>query len=79
MTKPKTLWRLEVLALLRKEVAAVGSMRAYARQHGYTVAYLSDVLRGRRDPGPKVLTPLGLVRDTPAEQNYSYRKTGKAK
>ena len=40
------------------------SLREYAKALGVTVAYLSDIYRGRRDPGPAVLKCLGLKKRT---------------
>lgn len=74
MTKPKPLHRFAVLDLLRAEIEKAGSLRKYAKQSGYTAAYLSDVLRGRRDPGPKILEPLGLVAEVTAPQYYRKAK-----
>ena len=35
---------------------------ALAKELGVSPAYLSDILRGKRDPGPQVLGALGLER-----------------
>ena len=53
--------RFQVLGQLRKATRRAGSQRAWARQHGVSAAYVSDVLLGRRNPGSKILEPLGLV------------------
>jgi transcriptional regulator with XRE-family HTH domain len=45
---------------LRAEVQRQGSQRLLAQRCGVTESFLSDVLRGRRDPGPKLLAALGL-------------------
>lgn len=50
----------QVIERVRFEVKRSGSMRAYARTIGVTVSYVSDLLNGRRAPGPKILDPLGL-------------------
>jgi hypothetical protein len=63
--------RFEVLGLLRIHIKRAGSLRAYARQQGYSAAYLSDVMLGRRAPGRKILEPLNLVAQRePAEIRY---------
>lgn len=50
----------EARAMLK---AAVGdNQAAWAREHKLSPAYVSDVLNGRRDPGNKILKPLGLCR-----------------
>ncbi len=43
------------------------TQRAVAEQLGVTVSYLNDVLQQKREPGPKILTALGL------ERRISYR------
>jgi hypothetical protein len=50
----------QVLALLRKECDKAGSQKAWASAHGVTGAYVSDVLKGNRDPGESILNALGL-------------------
>jgi len=50
----------QVISQLRAAASQAGSQRAYAETIGVSEAYLSDVLAGRRTPGPKVLTALGL-------------------
>lgn len=49
-------------AVIAAAVKAVGSLREAARRWGVSPAYLSDVLNGRRAPGPSVLEPLGYER-----------------
>ncbi len=50
----------QVRAELAKEVEAAGGVRAYARRHRLSAAYVSDMIRGRRDLGPGTLESLGL-------------------
>lgn len=65
MTIPAaTLTNAEVLAALREAVDAAGSQRTYAASIGVSQAYLGDVLHGRRHPGERVLSALGLRRIT---------------
>ena len=52
-----------VAALVHARIAEAGSLRALAREWGVSPAYLSDLTNGRRGPGPKILGPLGLVRE----------------
>jgi transcriptional regulator with XRE-family HTH domain len=47
---------------LRAAVAAAGSQQAFARQCDISAQYINDVLRGRREPGQKILTALGVER-----------------
>lgn len=50
---------VDPLSLLREQIAKA-SLRKLALQIGCSAAYLSDVMRGNRLPGPKVLKYLGL-------------------
>jgi len=43
-------------------VGAAGSQKAAADKLGITPGYLSDLLRGNRKPGEKLLVKLGLKR-----------------
>ena len=45
-----------------KSQCAESTLRAVATRLGITASYLSDTINGRRDPGPKLLTGLGLSR-----------------
>lgn len=53
----------EVLDRLRAACREAGSQTAWAEANGISVAYVSDVVRGRRDPGDSVLRGLGLQRE----------------
>jgi DNA-binding transcriptional regulator YdaS (Cro superfamily) len=52
----------DVRDLLRRKVEQAGSQAAWADERGVTPAYVSDVLRGTREPGPAILNALGLER-----------------
>jgi transcriptional regulator with XRE-family HTH domain len=58
----QVLTHAEVLAEMRKRQ---GQRKAYefAAELGITTAYLSDIYAGKRGPGKKVLTKLGLSSD----------------
>ena len=49
----------QALALYVKQA---GSQRLAAQALGVSDAYLCDLKKGRREPGPKILTALGLRR-----------------
>jgi len=51
-----------VVKILRSRVTSLGSQRAAAVALGISQSYLSDLLRGTRKAGPKILSILGLVR-----------------
>lgn len=66
----------EVRALLATAVAEAGGVRAWARGAGVSAAYVSDVLRSRRDPGPSIASHLGL-RATRLTQVYFVKSPAK--
>jgi hypothetical protein len=53
--------REQVNAMLRK-MQGDRSLRSFAKDLKISAAYLSDVLRDSREPGPKILRPLHLRR-----------------
>lgn len=53
---------LEVRRLLRKACEYAGSQNEWAELYGISAAYVSDVIRGRRNPGEAILNALGLVK-----------------
>jgi hypothetical protein len=61
----------DVVTLVQAEATRLGSMRALAREWGISPAYVSDLLQGRRAPGPKILGPLGLR----AVRTLAYERT----
>lgn len=56
--------KADVIDHLRTAIATAGSQQAFAQQHGMSVQYVNDVLRGKRDPGPKILEALNYERVT---------------
>ena len=61
----------QVRKLLDEAVRKAGSQQSAAARLGISDAYLSDLRRGKRAPGPKVLKALGLTR------RDSYHQDGK--
>lgn len=61
-TKPPGPWLdwPAVEARLQKSVNAAGGQSVWAAKHGISVAYVNDVLRGRRLPGDKITKAIGL-------------------
>jgi len=49
----------QIVQLLQKKKGD-GTAKELARQLGVTEQYLSDVLKGRRTPGPAIIAGLGL-------------------
>ena len=76
-SKPKygsgTVEVLIVVDLLRKRQGKK-SLRVFGREIGVTAAYLSDVFRGNREPGPTILTLLGVRRTKTTETTYEKGK-----
>ena len=52
----------EVYERLNAAVEAAGGQRAFAKKHGFTVGYVNDVLRGKRDLADRILATIGVVR-----------------
>lgn len=71
------MWRLEdVLAELKKQQGG-RSLRAFAEEVGCSAAYLSDVFKGQRQPGPKLLDHLGVERRTQVVTTYVKKRRWK--
>ena len=47
---------------LKSEIEIAGSQKAFAARLGISEQYLTDILKRRREPGEKILKPLGLRR-----------------
>lgn len=52
----------EALCVLAAQIEQCGSAQAWAKKHGVSPSYVSDVRMGRRDMGEKMLSALGLER-----------------
>ena len=52
----------EFIEYLRQRIAEHGTQEQYASALGVSGAYLSDVLRGNREPGQKLLDAVGFER-----------------
>lgn len=69
MAKPHTPVNVDPLLELRRACTAAGSQRRWAQAHGLSPQYVTEVLRGRREPGPALCDALSLQRI------ISYQKT----
>ncbi len=49
-----------LIALLHKSVYKAGGVRAWAKEHGLSAAYVSDALNDNRRMGPAILKALGV-------------------
>jgi hypothetical protein len=58
--KRKLLTVEDVLELIRQDVKACGTQQAFASKVGITQGYVNDILKRKREPGPKILDALGL-------------------
>ncbi len=54
--------RAAIVTKLRRRCNTPSTQTAVADDLGISVSYLNDVLKGRREPGAKLLTALGLER-----------------
>ena len=73
----KQLTQEEFLGLIRDDVETEGSQKALAAKLDVSETYLSDVLRGRRSAGNKILTRYNLRAVTsyaPAEEEEKKTK-----
>ncbi len=63
--------------MIRENMKRLGmTQAAYASAHGYSQAYLSDVLAGRRELGKAILDAEGLVAVTYYELKPNQEITG---
>jgi len=60
---------VDPLSILREQIAK-SSLRKLATEIGCSAAYLSDVMRGNRQPGPTVLKYLGLRKIVTKQVQY---------
>ena len=51
----------DIHRMIQDEADDAGGLRALGRKWKLSAAYLSDILRHRRNPGPSVLSRFGLV------------------
>lgn len=58
----------EVLDIIRQHIDRVGSQKAFAELCGVSAPFLSDVLRGYRRPGEKILSYIGIKKT----EDYEY-------
>ena len=52
----------EVRERLQAAVDAAGGQRRFAELHGFSAAYVNDVLRGKRDLADRILATIGIER-----------------
>jgi hypothetical protein len=52
----------EIIDQLKQECRELGSQAAWAKNHGFSRSFISDVLQGRRDVTEKLANRLGYVK-----------------
>jgi hypothetical protein len=52
--------RDEAMTILRNHIEKEGSMRAFADKHDFNVSFISDIMRGRREPSERILLAVGV-------------------
>jgi transcriptional regulator with XRE-family HTH domain len=72
-----TLTDQEVLQLIRFSQGD-RSLREFAKEVGVSAAYLSDILRGNRSPGEKILKFFKLKKARTVTVTYSYSRRRKS-
>ena len=63
-----------VIDRLHELVTRHGTQAKAAASLGITAVYFGDLLRGRRDPGPRVLAAIGLRKTTRASYTEARRE-----
>lgn len=69
--------REQVVKIIRQSIEASGGLREQARRWGVSAAYLSDIMNGRRNPGKKILSHLGLEPTVKITRTFSVAKPQK--
>lgn len=72
----ETYTKQDVIGILQTAIGEGNSAAAFAHRHDASPQYISDVLNGRRDPGPKLLEILGLERITVYRKKARRKKEG---
>ena len=52
----------DVRVRIAQAIRTAGSQRAFAAEAGVSASFINDVIRGRRDPGDRVLAAIDLRR-----------------
>lgn len=66
----------DVRKALREECDYEGGIRAFSRLAAVTAGHISRVLRGEKEPGPKLLDWFGLRAVTLYERTESHTESG---
>ena len=60
----------EVRERLRAAIEAAGGQQSFAKAHGFTPAYINDVVHGRRALADRILMAIGIKRVISFETRY---------
>lgn len=52
----------EVIERLQSKIEEAGGQKAFAEKHGFAVAYVNDVVRGKRGLAERILASIGVER-----------------
>ena len=67
-----TMTAKDVRYLLTQACKAAGSRKEWAKKHGMSAAYVSDVLLGSREPSHKICSAMGITRKMVYEHRIDY-------
>lgn len=62
-------------AELKRQARSEGSQRNLAKKLGVSPMFICDVLKGRRDPGEKLLSAMGFEREVVVHRSVKIRKS----
>lgn len=63
----------EVRDRLQTAIDAAGGQRGFAKAHGFSVAFVNDVVRGKRDLSDRILAAIGIERQITRQVVYRER------
>lgn len=66
----------EVKERLRTAIVEAGGQRKFAEAHSFTVAYINDVVHGRRALADRILAVIGVERKTVYQVTYQDKNQG---
>lgn len=66
----------EVRERLHEAIRTAGGQRQFAKAHGFSVAYVNDVIRGKRDLADRILAAVGIERVVIHEVSYREKQQG---
>lgn len=64
----------EVRERLRAAIQEAGGQRRFAEAHGFSIAYVNDVIRGKRDLAARILAVIGVERKVIYQVTYQEKE-----